>query len=809
MKKVILSLLLAAGTMTTYAAAGVVNGEFTVNADGKKVLFSQGNLQATTTDLGANWTWSFAENQWDFIGNAAANNAINGNGVVTSNGAVDLFGWSTAANYFGINNSDNSSKYSGDFVDWGKMIGAGWYTMSKDEWVYVLNTRTGDKASTVNENANIRYAKATVNSYKGIILFPDGGTFAASEFTTVTSLNKGNAAFTATTCTADQWTALEAKGCVFLPITGYRLSEVVYSVNVDGFYWSSTPVDEFNAYLVVFGSDFFNPQGQTTRESGQPVRLVHEPAKVGDKFKTASGEDMLQYEVTAITPDLKVKVTQSGHTLKEGTDLVIPASVKYIGQTFAVTEIESSPKFGNAKTISLPNSLSKAVSWFVGELGSLEAFIVAEDNPIYTVVNGVLYTKDKKTLYRCPAKKAFTSADFQPETKYLAGYAFYKNTEIGELVIPNTVVSTETGTFSQSSLTSVFIPSSITSMANGVFSSCASLTSVEFENSALMSIAWDSFNNSKIMNDQGDLKIIDSIAVKYTGTADTVAIPEGIVNVAYSFIFVEYSSAQNLTTVILPSTMKTVYYQFLSFNSVSTKFPKLEKIICKAQNVPNVMGSKLEINSAKDVTLVVPCGKGADYTAATNFSNPFTIVEEGFVYDVTLKQTEGGIIAYTKMEECNGIELTATPDEGYEFVKWNDDDTDAKRTVAVNSDMEFSATFALQKFNVTIVAENGSVTAKDTTEAPVDLSQPIEYGTKLILTATPDEGYEFDSWTNYDPATGLTVTVDVTVTANFKEKTSGIENVQSDLQCTKVIRNGQLLIIRDVKVFNAIGQEVK
>ena len=47
---------------------------FTINENGDQVVFSRGNLQATTNDLGANWTWGFAENQWDYIGNAAANN---------------------------------------------------------------------------------------------------------------------------------------------------------------------------------------------------------------------------------------------------------------------------------------------------------------------------------------------------------------------------------------------------------------------------------------------------------------------------------------------------------------------------------------------------------------------------------------------------------------------------------------------------------------------------------------------------------------------------------------------------------------
>lgn len=736
MKKLFLSLLCAASTMSIYALNDIVPGFFSV-ADDKTVAFAQGNLQATTADLGENWTWGFAEHQYDYVGAEVANTKISGNGKVGENGTVDLFGWSTVANFFGIHYSENPSLYSGDFIEWGKRIGDGWRTLTKDEWVYVVNTRTGAKASTVAETANVRYAKATVNSIKGVILFPDGGTFAASEFTTVTALNQGNASFTTTTCTADQWTALEAKGCVFLPNAGYRLGAVVYSDNSAGFYWSSTLDTDIEAYELAFEASFFNPQAPGTRETGNPVRLVHEQPKVGEKFKAASGDDILQFEVTALAPNLTVRVTETGHILKEGTDLVIPATVKYIGQTFTVTEVADRPQFGNAKTLSLPNSLNIKVKWSRADLSSLEAFIVAEDHPIYTVVGGVLYSKNKKILERCPAKKAFTSADFLPETESLYSHAFYKNTAISDLVIPNTITSTELNTFYASSITSVFIPATLSHLSNADFGSCAQLASVTFENSAVMSIAWDAFNNSKIINDQeGDFKVIDSVAIKYMGSADTVVFPDSIVNIVYACISYSQAISQTLTTVILPASIKAVYYQFLSFNNASDKYPLLEKIICKAQDVPNVIGSKLQLNSEKDVTLVVPCGKLSDYTTATTFSNPFTTIEEGFVYNVTLKQTEGGTIAYTKKEECNEIELTATPDEGYEFVKWNDDNTDATRIVAVNSDIEFSATFQV--------------------------------------------------------------------------KPTGFENVQRDnVQCTKVIRNGQLVILRDGKVFNALGAEMK
>lgn len=62
----------------TVKPVALLSGKFTINAGGSQVSFSKGNLQATTSDNGTNWTWAFATNQWDYIGNSAANNAING-----------------------------------------------------------------------------------------------------------------------------------------------------------------------------------------------------------------------------------------------------------------------------------------------------------------------------------------------------------------------------------------------------------------------------------------------------------------------------------------------------------------------------------------------------------------------------------------------------------------------------------------------------------------------------------------------------------------------------------------------------------
>ena len=260
---------------------GALAGKFTINADGDQVNFSQGNLQATYN--GSSWTWAFAANQYDYIGSAAANNAINGNGTVSSNGTVDLFGWSTAATYFGIHNSTDNSTYSGDFVDWGTnaITNGGneanaWRTLTKDEWVYLFYTR---------ENAATLFGLGSVNGVNGTILLPDNWTLpAGASFTASTTQgladqgtyfsNSSGNNFSHNTYTAEQWSVMESAGAVFLPAAGYRYGTGVFNVGSGGYYWAATPGGTGLAYDLSFNSSNLRPQGSGSRYYGFSVRLV-------------------------------------------------------------------------------------------------------------------------------------------------------------------------------------------------------------------------------------------------------------------------------------------------------------------------------------------------------------------------------------------------------------------------------------------------------------------------------------------------------------------------------------------------------
>ena len=270
--------------ITRNAIPGALIGQFTISDDNgehtRLVYFSKGNLQATTTDMGTSWTWAFAEQQWSYVGNAAANFAINGNKSVSENGTVDLFGWSTEENYLGIHLSEDDGYNSGDFFDWGSHadviegIGSGWSTLSKNEWTYLFNIRS---ASTVGTTEDARYAKAKVNTVQGIILFPDTYTH-PDGVTAPVGVNEAedDTGWNDNNYSSADWTKMESAGCVFLPAAGYRDWGVdVFDDGDDGYYWSSTADGNENAHYVYFSSsDLVVDEHTTSRYNGHSVRLV-------------------------------------------------------------------------------------------------------------------------------------------------------------------------------------------------------------------------------------------------------------------------------------------------------------------------------------------------------------------------------------------------------------------------------------------------------------------------------------------------------------------------------------------------------
>ncbi|MBQ0153972.1 MAG: hypothetical protein KBS70_04210, partial [Bacteroidales bacterium] len=238
-------------------------GVFSVSAT-TKVAFSSGNLQYQASTN----TWRFAEHQYDYVGDANANISA------TYDGWIDLFGWGTSgfnSKYPYMTSVTNSDYVNGTIdithtpYDWGvyNQIGddpAGtWRTLTKDEWVYLCNTRP---------DASNLVGLATVNEVNGLIILPDNWALPSGlSFNALLDFNEN-------IYTPEQWEKMEAAGACFLPAAGYRNSTNVFKVQEYGSYWSSSHKNSDKAYNLDFSNSALDPQYSYIRIDGQSVRLV-------------------------------------------------------------------------------------------------------------------------------------------------------------------------------------------------------------------------------------------------------------------------------------------------------------------------------------------------------------------------------------------------------------------------------------------------------------------------------------------------------------------------------------------------------
>ena len=419
-------------------------GEFSVSAS-KKVKFSKGNLSYASSK------WSFFDNQYDYYNSYSAD-------------AWDHFGWSTSATDYGMNTSTDNATYSGDFVDWGATMGDGWRTLTNDEWTYLFDTRTS--GSIVFGTENGRYAQATINTdgtgVNGMILFPDGVTIASTEVTTAGTVNA--ASTYATKCTSAQWTALETKGCVFLPAAGQRDGSSVNDAGSNGRYWSGTAYSTSSAYRAyAFNPGNLYPADGSYRYRGYSVRLVQavDPLAVpmtieaitAGTISVSNPKNGMQYSKnggakTAVTTSIDVAAGDKVQFYGNGTSITSYNGTKITGSGDDFTckvygnimSLVDEENFATATTLSanytfralfnnnttltdasgllLPaTQLALATSCYYSMFEGCSALTAAPELPATTLVNECYYYMFKDCT-------ALTTAPALPATQ-LASYCYY------------------------------------------------------------------------------------------------------------------------------------------------------------------------------------------------------------------------------------------------------------------------------------------------------------------------------------------------------------------------------------------------
>lgn len=186
------------------------------------------------------------------------------------------------------------------------------------------------------------------------------------------------------------------------------------------------------------------------------------------------------------------------------TDVTIPASVKYVGDSaFALCR-------------------------------KLDTISVTARNQNLSSVDGVLYNKDKSTLICYPNGKGNLEYDIPKTVKTINAGAFMYCDNLQSITVPNTVTSIGKEAFAYcEALTKAIIPTSVTIISDGMYDHCGALNEIVFHD-----------NITKIGEN----------AFKWCSSLNSITLPAKLVEIAPT----AFDQCRYLKSISIPNTVKTV-----------------------------------------------------------------------------------------------------------------------------------------------------------------------------------------------------------------------------------------------------------
>lgn len=194
---------------------------------------------------------------------------------------------------------------------------------------------------------------------------------------------------------------------------------------------------------------------------------------------SASTDQKLEYEIV----DDHVVITKYTDST-ERTEISVPDEIEGL----PVTEIADFSLFNaeSLKKITIGKNVETIGEWSMTNNQHLSEFVVDEQNPYFCSVDGVLYSKDKKTIiYFPPAKDIEFNkyGDAQNKTTYsildgvetIRSKAFYKCYYVEDITIPSTVKRIEEKAFHRTAaLNKIDLPEGLEYIGKDAFAYCFS-----------------------------------------------------------------------------------------------------------------------------------------------------------------------------------------------------------------------------------------------------------------------------------------------------------------------------------------------
>ena len=359
-------------------------------------------------------------------------------------------------------------------------------------------------------------------------------------------------------------------------------------------------------------------------------------------------------------------------------------------------------------------------------VGAADTTITTANIPATVTYQGTTYSVTYISSFEdC---RSLTSITIPNSVTSILEHAFLGCSSLTSITIPNSVTSIGTEAFRGCSLTSIDIPNSVTSIGNGAFHDCSSLTSTTIPNS-VTSIGNSAFEDCSSLTSITIPNSVTSIGVFVFGYCSSLTSITIEMSSIHSYLFDEYSTTFPLQNLTLGENVTSIASG--AFNNCSF----LQNITCLATTPPTLADNTV-FPYPNIATLNVPCGTLEAYSSATSFWNMFfagRISESGYNVEVIVNNDAWGSVAVES--DCSTGTLTATANEGYRFVIWNDGNTENPRVVSLTSDTAFTAIFALIDESSLLEAEVESISFfPNPTKSEITLSQAIEKVEVIDLT---------------------------------------------------------------------------
>jgi len=473
-----------------------------------------------------------------------------------------------------------------------------------------------------------------------------------------------------------------------------------------------------------------------------------------------------------------------------------------MASTVSLINYEAFRGCSNLESITIGSGVTEIKGRSFTDCSKLSYIYVADGSTSFVSVGGVLYTADLKRLVRFP--EALNVIDYViPEgCEIVDTDALYKLRYVQSLTIPTTLTTISYGSLdSCSNLTSLVLksvtPPALEKTITGttiksVFVPCGqeavytnnggnwSSLSGKVTGAVVVDFVVNS-NDSKL----GDVEISQRADCE-SFQMEITAIP----TVYGTFVQWQDGNTDNPRIVTVEATSAvtyeyTAYFDPKPYNITvekgSTKIGK--KIVTSYYQVsvtdngtPEVKGQTSGTATSvtksyyygDEVTIycdVTTAGYKFSKWSDGNKENPRVVTVSGEVtYTATIEAGQVTIKTVSNSDTYGttspssetvsfGDELTisATPKTGYQFLKWDDGNAEASRTITATADKTYTAYFGIKTYTITATANNadwGNITGYGTFQA----------GKSTTLVATPNEGYYFVKWSDGNTNASRTIT---------------------------------------------------